>query len=193
MDRNVKKLLCAIATVLLLTACRSGGGETTVPSELLPQQTTVPTVTIPEGEGVEDWDDPVETDPVQTTEPQENVTEVSEGATEPQEDPDEPQTDPTEPRKETNPTEPDPADPTDPQPTEPPATTQPQAGGSNPADLTYEEYLAMSPYEQQAHYEQFTSLEAYIAWHNAALAEYEENQSSIEVTGGIDIGDFMNP
>ena len=59
--------------------------------------------------------------------------------------------------------------------------------------MTYEEYLAMTPAQQQAHYEQFPSLEAYIAWHNAALAEYEENQSSIEVTGGFDIGDFMDP
>lgn len=186
MDRNIKKLLCAIAAVLLLTACRSGGGETTAPSEQLPQQTTVPTATLPEGEGVEEWDGPVETEPVQTTEPQENATQPSEGATEPQEDPNEPQ-------KETDSTEPAPSDPAEPQPTEPPATTQPQAGGSDPADLTYEEYLAMSPYEQQAHYEQFPSLDAYIAWHNAALAEYEENQESVEVTGGIDIGDFMNP
>jgi cytoskeletal protein RodZ len=194
MNRKVMQLLCVIAALLLLTACRSGGGETTAPSQPLPQQTTVPVLTLPEGEEVEEWDDPIETEPVQTTEPQENTTEPSEDATEPQEtptepqdDPTEPQVDPTQPPKETDPTEPPQ------QSTEPPATTQPQVGSRDPADLTYEEYLAMSPSEQQAHYEQFPSLEAYIAWHNAALAEYEKNQESIEVTGGFDIGDFMNP
>ena len=176
------QLLCVIAALLLLTACRSGGGETTAPSQPLPQQTTVPVLTLPEGEEVEEWDDPIETEPVRTTEPQENTTEHSEDATEPwQEDPTEPPTATQPPRE------------TEPQPTQPPATTEPQIGTSDPADVTYEEYLAMSPQEQQAHYEQFPSLEAYIAWHNAALEEYEENQGSIEVTGGIDIGDFMTP
>ena len=118
----------------------------------------------------------------QATEPQETDTKPSEGATEPrQEDPTEPPTATQPPRE------------TEPQSTQPPATTEPQIGTSDPADVTYEEYLAMSPQEQQAHYEQFPSLEAYIAWHNAALEEYEENQGSIEVTGGIDIGDFMTP
>lgn len=189
MDRNMKKLLCALAALLLLlTGCRAGGGETTAPSE----QTTVPTVTQPNGEGVEDWDDPIETDPVgtapvETTAPQPGTTEPAEGTTEPADDP-------TDPPKQSDPTEP-PVQNTEPpvQNTEPPATTQPQTGGYDPADLSYEDYLAMSPTEQQAHYEQFPSLEAYIAWHNAALAEYEENQGSIEVTGPIDIGDFTAP
>lgn len=200
MNTNLKKLLCILAAILLLAGCRAGGGETTAPSD----QTTAPAVTLPRGEGVEEWDDPVETDPVETipgasTEP---------GTTEPPVQPTQPQADPTDPPKQPDSTEP-PVQGTEPptqnsepptqntqppaQSTEPPADTQPQAGGSDPAKLTYEEYLAMSPYEQQAHYESFPSLEAYIAWHNAALAEYEENQSSIEVTGGIDIGDFMNP
>lgn len=196
MDRNMKKLLCAIAALLLLTGCRSGGGETTAPSE----QTTPPTVTLPNGEGVEEWGDPIETAPIQTTEPQTGTTQPPEGSTEPQtgstqppEGSTEPPENATQPPKQTDPTEPpvQNTDPTD--PPVPPETTQPQTGAADPADLTYEEYLAMSPYEQQAHYESFPSLEAYIAWHNAALAEYEENQSSIEVTGGIDIGDFMNP
>lgn len=196
MNKNWKKLLCGLAAVLMLTACRSGGGETTAPSAQLPTQTTAPAVTLPKGEGVEEWDDPIETtEPNVATEPREDSTEPPVSTTEPDEDPAQPteQTEPTDPpAQNTKPTEPsDPAKPTD--PPAPPATTQPQAGGSDPADVTYEEYLAMSPYEQQAHYERFDSLEAYIAWHNAALAEYEENQGSIEVTGGIDIGDFMNP
>lgn len=193
MNRNMKKLLCILAAILLLAGCRAGGGETTAPSD----QTTAPAVTFPNGEGVEEWDDPVETDPVEpipdgTTEPV--TTQPPEDPTDPQKQPDstEPPVQGTEPP--VHGTEP-PTQNTQPpaQSTEPPATTAPQVGGSDPADVTYEEYLAMSPYEQQAHYESFPSLDAYIAWHNAALAEYEENQSSIEVTGGIDIGDFMNP
>ena len=193
MDRNLKKILCGIAAVLLLTGCKLGGGKATVPSEPLNPQTTAPAVTLPEGEGVEEWDAPIETAPVQNTEPQAGSVQATVETTEPQENT-------TLPPKESDSTEPpvqntNPAEPTEPTKSEPepPATTQPQTGGRNPADVTYEEYLAMSPYEQQAHYEQFSSLEAYIVWHNAALAEYEENQSSIEVTGGIDIGDFMNP
>lgn len=192
MNKNWKKLLCLAAAMLLMAGCRSGGGETTDPAA----QTATPTVTLPQGEGVEDWDDPIEeTDPVETTAPQPGTTDCAdstESTTESTEVPTQ-STEPTEdtqpPVQNTSPTEPDGTNP----PAEPPATTQPQAGGSDPAKLTYEEYLAMSPYEQQAHYESFPSLEAYIAWHNAALAEYEENQDSIEVTGGIDIGDFMNP
>ena len=174
MNKNYKKLLCALAAMLLLAGCRSGGGgETTLLSETLPQQTTAPTATAPNGEGVEDWNDPIETepvDPIETTGPQ---------------------TGDTQPPAET--TEPNTDGGASTQPPAPPSTTEPQSGGSDPAKLTYEEYLAMSPAEQQAHYEQFPSLEAYIAWHNAALEEYEENQGSIEVTGGIDIGDFMTP
>ena len=165
-------LLCCVAALLalLLTACRSGGGKTTEPPQTQPQQTTAPAATLPRGEGVEDSDDPTVAPPVSSTEPQETDTKPSAGATEPRQE-----------------------DPTEPQSTQPPASTEPQLGIGDPADVTYEEYLAMTPQEQQAHYEQFPSLEAYIAWHNAALEEYEENQGSIEVTGGIDIGDFMTP
>lgn len=180
MNKNLKKLLCSALAVLCMTACNFGGEETN-PTELPTQETTRPTVTLPKGEGVEEWDDPVETapgetDPVQTTVPPEATTEPTENNTQGD----------TKPPAET-------IRPTDPQEQTPPETTQPQTGGYDPASLSYEEYLAMSPYEQQAHYEMFPNLESYIAWHNAALAEYEENQSSIEVTGGIDIGDFMNP
>jgi len=190
MNKRMMKLLCALLAVLALTACRSGGGETTAPSDA--PETLMPTVSLPEGEGVEDWDEPAQTDPVPTTEPAE--TTVPPETTEPTDETDPIVEDPPE-ESTTAPTEPvetTPAvKPTD--PPAPPATNPPQSGGSDPASLSYEEYLAMTPAQQQAHYEQFPSLEAYIAWHNAALAEYEENQTSIEVTGGIDIGDFMNP
>ena len=176
MNRKLMKLFCCLAALMLLTACCSGGVETK-PVETAPA--TVPATTLPNGEGVEEWVEPDETEPDMTEEPTIETTEAPEETTEPTHRDDEP--DATVPAV------------TEPKPTEAPVETQPQTGGRGPADVTYEEYLAMSPYEQQAHYEQFASLEAYIAWHNAALAEYEENQTSIEVTGGIDIGDFINP
>lgn len=172
MNKNWKKLLCAVAAVLLLSACRIGGGETTLPSEPLPQQTTAPTETVP---GVEEWPEETTLPQVPETVPQTQATEPSEEPTAPAET--EPGQKPTEPAETT-------------QPTAPPETTQPQTGNSG---LSYEEYLAMDPARQQAFYESFPSLEAFIAWHNAALEEYEKNQPSIEVTGGIDIGDYINP
>lgn len=191
MDRKYKRILCMIAAVLLLTGCKSGKGKNTDPT--VSPQTTAPVVSSPTGGGVEDWDEPAQTNPVQSTEPAETTrptedpevdppVETAGGSTEPSTD----ASAPTEPMA-TNPQ----AQPTE--PSEPQQTNPPQAGGSDPAALTYEEYLAMSPAQQQAHYELFPSFEAYVAWHNAALAEYEEHQSSIEVTGPIDIGDFMNP
>lgn len=185
MNRNMKKLLCVLAAMLLLAGCRSGGGKKKTPDESQPQQTTAPTETLPRGEGVEDWDDPVETAPVETTEPQSGDTQPPVETTEPADHGGESDQPPQESVHQT--------DPVTTEPPAPPATTEPQVSDSDPAKLTYEEYLTMSPAQQQAHYEQFASLEDYIAWHNAALAEYEENQNSIEVTGGIDIGDFMAP
>ena len=181
MNKNWTKILCAMVALLMLTGCRSGAGETTVPGNELP--TTEPSVSIPEHDGVEEWPDPVETEPISTTTPVETT-----GSTEPDDRDEDPVVDPTDPT--VAPT--DPGTSTEPAPTTQ-STTPPQTSGKEPAEVTYEEYLAMTPAQQQAHYEQFPSLEAYIAWHNAALEIYEENQSSIEVTGGIDIGDFITP
>lgn len=185
MNKKMLKLLCALLAVLLLAACRCGGEETTAPSDM--PETVMPTESLPEGVGVEDWDEPVETDPVETTAPNETTAPTEE--TTPADDPTVPTDAPTEPSApiQTTPAV-EPTDPPAPPQTEPPAT-----GSADPAALTYEEYLAMTPAQQQAHYEQFPSLEAYIAWHNAALAAYEDSNISIEVTGGIDIGDFMGP
>ena len=195
MNKNWKKLLCALAAVLLLAGCRSGGGETSAPAQTRPPETTAPSATLPEGEGVEEWDEPAQTDPVQTTAPGETVQPTEDSGKDPTVETTAPSADPTVPVGSTDPTEPAPTNPQT-QPTEPSGpqqTTPPQTGTTDPASLSYAEYLAMTPAQQQAHYEQFASLEAYIAWHNAALAEYEENQSSIEVTGPFDIGDFMGP
>ena len=183
MNKNWMKMLCALVAVLMLTGCRSGGKETTAPTTELP--TTEPAVTEPNG--VEEWDDPVDTVPAETTAPDETTlpAETVDLGEEPVDDP----TTPTEaPDVTTEPVTTQPAVPTEPQ-----QTTPPHSGDGDPADVTYEEYLSMTPAEQQAHYEQFPSLEAYIAWHNAALAEYEDSQSSIEVTGSVDIGDYITP
>ena len=71
--------------------------------------------------------------------------------------------------------------------------TEPPVSGKDPASYTYEEFLAMSSAEQQAHFEQFTAIEAYFAWYNSAKAEYEANDDSIIIdgSGNIDIGDLM--
>lgn len=81
------------------------------------------------------------------------------------------------------------ADPTEPEEEIPPVTDESTSSGN----LTYEQYMALSAEQQQAHFESFPSLDAYIAWYNAALAEYEANQNIVEATGPIDIGDYMNP
>lgn len=203
---NTKKLFCAILAVMVLcamTACRSGGGETTGPAS------EVPGVTLPDNEGVVEWPSSTTkpsmetTEPVETTEPLEETTEPvettePEETTEPDEDPTDPVEEPTEPDEEPvapteEPTDDDPpaTKPTEPsQPTQP---TEPQAGTQEPAALTYEEYMALSPAEQQAYYESFPTLEEFIAWHNTALAEYEAGQEVPVVTGPIDIGDYTNP
>lgn len=198
---NTKKLICAILAVLMLcsmTACRSGGTETTAPavSGHAPNETT-PAVSLPENETVGNLPD--STEPVdETTTPVEETTEPVEDPDEdPYEDPDEdpyedPVEDPTEPEE--DPTEPT-QKPTQPKEDDPPATqpTEPEAGDDEPVVLTYEEYMALSPAEQQAYYESFPTLEDYIAWYNAAYAEYEENQDAVIATGPIDIGDYINP
>lgn len=180
MNQNLKTLLCALLAVMVvcaMTACRSGG-EATVPSDTA----AIPTETAPDGEVVEDWNVPTETE----TLPGELAQETTEPVQEP--DGEDPTAEPTAP-DETDPTEPDETDPAEPT-TQP---TQPQAGTQEPVVLSYEEYMALSPAEQQSYYETFPSLEDYIAWHNAALAEYEANQDTVVATGPVDIGDYMNP
>lgn len=195
---NMKKLICAILAVMMLcmmTACRSGGSETTGPSVSgnVPNVTT-PVGTNPGNQGIVDLTDP--TDPIEeTTEPIEETTEPTEEPTDPEEDPDEdPLEDPTDPDEDpVEPTE----EPTDPEDDDPPVETtqptEPQTGSDEPVVLTYEEYMALSPEEQQAYYESFPTLEEFIAWHNAALEEYEANNTVPVVTGPIDIGDYINP
>ncbi len=68
----------------------------------------------------------------------------------------------------------------------PPAEPKPNT------NLTYAEYMAMTPAEQEAYYESYENVMDFIAWHNAAKAKYDAEKDSIQIEGGnIDIGEIM--
>lgn len=202
MNKKVMISVCWLLVLVMLCARGKNQEETTPSGGKVPAHNQ-PAQTSPSNESIVGLDDligtmPVETEPAQTTVPPETEEPDRDGETaaDPVVEPDQTEHDQTEPdQTEPDQTEPDQTEPdqTEPVPeqTAPVETTAPTL--KDPAELSYEEYLAMTPAEQQAHYERFASLEAYIAWHNAALAEYEENQTSVEVTGPIDIGDFITP
>lgn len=77
-----------------------------------------------------------------------------------------------------------------------PETSDSEASDSEASEpvtlLTFEEYLALSSAEQQAYFESFPSIQEYIAWYNAAQKEYEDSQNKVEVSGDVNIGDFVN-
>lgn len=57
----------------------------------------------------------------------------------------------------------------------------------------YEWYQNLSPSEQQAWMEFFATIDAFFDWYNAAKAEYEKANPSIEFNGDpIDIGAIIN-
>lgn len=183
MDMNWKKIMCALLTcavVCTLSACRRGGGETTAPAAAVVGPTVpAPAETRSDGIAVGEWLGEPETVPAETIGSAEQSQDETIGTTDPKE--------PAEAVKE---------------PTQVPGTTeeetipqtsQPQTGDEDGAPLGYEEYMAMTPAEQQAYYESFPSLEDYIAWYNAALAQYQEDQNVVEVTGPFDFGDFIDP
>ncbi len=60
--------------------------------------------------------------------------------------------------------------------------------------ISYEEYLAMSGAEQEAYFAQFSDPMEYFAWLNAAKAEYDAKNPSIDIgaDGNIDLGG-LNP
>lgn len=65
--------------------------------------------------------------------------------------------------------------------------------GQEDYGITYEEYLAMDAYEQQAYFEEL-GWDEYLKWYNAAKKDYEERQDAIRVEGdgGFNIGDYLN-
>ncbi len=78
-------------------------------------------------------------------------------------------------------------------------TETPSEGENKPSDepkpnkeLTYAEYLKMTPAEQQAYYESYEDVMDFIAWYNAAKAKYDADKDTIQIEGGkIDIGEIM--
>ena len=82
------------------------------------------------------------------------------------------------------------------EPTTPPTTESTTPPTTQPNDnidyVSYEEYNAMTPEEQEAYFEQFESVADFVAWYQAAKAEYEEQNPDIDVgDGSIDIGEII--
>jgi len=69
-----------------------------------------------------------------------------------------------------------------------------EPGNDKPDSLSYEEYMAMSPTEQQAYFQSFSNPADFFTWHNNAKAEYDANKNDIEIGAGgsIDLGDIIN-
>ena len=83
-------------------------------------------------------------------------------------------------------------DPTTTQPTQEQnteATQPPVTGESGMPDvlLTYEQFIQLSEDEQDAYFLQFADPRDYAAWLRKAKKEYEDNQTSIIITGPIDL------
>jgi hypothetical protein len=61
--------------------------------------------------------------------------------------------------------------------------------------VTYEDYLAMTPDEQQAFYDSFASEDEFFAWFVEAKAAYDaakdEEHVDVGEDGSIDIGDLV--
>lgn len=177
-----KKLIpITITALMLLTAvgCVSqpNNGETvdTTPSGYSTEATDATIETVP---GIVDVETPIqnplddETDPTdasvsETPDPSETPTETTE-ATAPSEESTEPSEEATEPEETTPSTTPD------------------------SAVTSYEAYNAMSPDEQLAFYNTFESMEDFVAWYNAAKAEYDAQNPDIEIgDGNIDMDDII--
>lgn len=80
--------------------------------------------------------------------------------------------------------------PTTDQNTEPTDATQPsdtESSGMPSELLTYEEFLALTPAEQQAYFFLFEDPLDYARWMQKAQQEYEDGQTSIIVTGPVDL------
>ena len=163
---NNKKKIMIVTAVLLaisvgLTACfapTKTNDETSTPSTSATE--------------IKSTEETTETTTQQTTVPTTEATEPSQ-ETEPAGANDE----------ETKPVETKPAE-TEPEETEPEETGSGNQGGSNPWNLTYEEYQNMSAAEQRAQMEAFGSIDEFFAWYDAAKKKHEAENPDIEVGGG---------
>ena len=165
---NNKKKIMIVTAVLLaisfgMTACfapTKTNDETSMPSTSATE--------------INSTEETTETTTQQTTVPTTEATEPSQ-ETEPAGANDE----------ETKPVETKPAE-TEPEETEPEETGSGNQGGSNPWNLTYEEYQNMSAGEQQAQMESFGSIQDFFTWYNAAKEKYEKENPDIEI-GSSDV------
>ncbi len=67
-----------------------------------------------------------------------------------------------------------------------------QADVNPKTELTYKEYIAMTPTEQKAYYDSYENFTDFVAWYNAAKAEYDAENESVEIQDGkIDISDII--
>jgi len=59
--------------------------------------------------------------------------------------------------------------------------------------MTYEQFHAMDPANQQAYMESFDDIEEFFEWYNKAKEKYEKDHPSIEIDGGsIDLDKIAN-
>ena len=61
-------------------------------------------------------------------------------------------------------------------------------------ELTFAEFLEMSPAEQQAYMETYEDIADFLEWYRTAEAKYKAGQTNIEINGSgdIDIGDYID-
>ena len=61
-------------------------------------------------------------------------------------------------------------------------------------EVTYEQYLAMTPEQKQEHYNSFADPAEFFDWFHAAAAKYEEEHKNPELgeNGSIDIEDILS-
>ena len=61
-----------------------------------------------------------------------------------------------------------------------------------PSELTFAEFLAMSPADQQAYMESYSDMSAFLAWYAQAEAKYKAEQGTpVTGDGNINIGDYI--
>lgn len=221
MNRKYIAILLMFVFVFLLPACGGQKNVETEATEILETtedatETLPPVVTItsddfPEGEGIVGY--LVTTEPNEMNE-EDNREDSSPKPTTPKPTTPKPTTPkPTEPEatKPTTPkpTTPEPTQPTEtevttkpteaPKPTEPQETTKPTEAPkpteppvSDGPCCDYEEYLALSPAEQEAYMRTFSNPMDFIEWSKKAEAEHNAHDDTIIVEGGnLDIGDYM--
>lgn len=61
-------------------------------------------------------------------------------------------------------------------------------------ELTFAEFLEMSPAEQQAYMESYENITDFLEWYRKAEEKYNSKKTDIEIGGDgeIDIGDYIN-